>query len=202
MAQFNFNWLVFPDPNSTGQRASYRQKSVGGAWITAGFTPANDLSAVATSTQSPVLLDNIVYEFKIENLCAVGGPTINDNGIIEALKFACIAPVTSQDFESADISIDVTGLDITKARFTLRLASNNNIVSGPTTVTRIGNSISHSVTGLADATNYYWQIELIATVNSIEVVSPAICSPYPFTTDADPTCDPVTALDVSSIEIL
>lgn len=212
MAQFTLNWdntAVLAHPNSTGQRASYRQKSVGGAWITVGFTPTNDLPKTATTTDSPnSLLTNVVYEFKIESLCTVGGPTINDNGIREAIEFACITPVTGVTETTSTITLDVTGLDITKARFTLRKASDNTIVYGPTTVNRIGDSIMLQAVGLTGSTNYYWQVELYATVNLIEVISSqvnylgVVCSPYPITTDAPAICDPITSLSVSSIEIL
>lgn len=211
-AQFTLNWdntAVLAHPNSTGQRVSYRQKSVGGAWITAGFTPANDLATNVNSADTPnSLLDNVVYEFKVENLCSEGGPTINDNGVREAIEFACITPDTDQDFESASISINLTGTDITKVRFTLKRASDNTIIAGPTVVNRVANAASFNVTGLVPETNYYWQVELYANVNNIEVISSQVaylgqpCSPYPFTTDENPVCNPVTSLDVSSVEIV
>ena len=95
MAQFTLNWFAAPvmvNPNSIGQRALYRQKSVGGAFISTGFTPANDLTIVQETVTSPDLATNKIWEFKVQAICTVGGPTDNNNGIIEALKFACLVP--------------------------------------------------------------------------------------------------------------
>lgn len=211
MAQFTLNWIntaVLASANATGQRASYRKKSVGDPWITAGFSPANDLTTADVTADSPNSLDeNCVYEFKVECLCEEGGPTINDNGIEEGIVFECLVPNTSQSETGASISLDVTGLDITKGRFTLRLAADNSIVSAATIVNRIGDTITRTVTGLTSGTNYYWQFELYATVNALEVISSSpsylgsVCSPYPFNTEESEVCDAVESLDVSSVEI-
>ena len=210
MAQFTLEWNntnVANNDNAIGQRASYRHKG-DVSWITAGFDPANDLDTDATTTDSPDTLDdNKIYEFKVEALCTVSGPTINDNGIQEDINFACIDPDLDQDEEEATITIDVTGLDINKAKITLRKASDNSIVGVETTISAVSDTIARTVTGLLPSTNYYWQIALGAIVNSVQVWSSnteylsTVCSPYPFTTDTPPTCDPVTEVDVTSIEI-
>lgn len=201
-AQFNLTWDntdVNASSNSLHQRASYRQKSVGGSFITTGFTPANDMAKTVNAATTPsTLLFNAVYEFKVENLCTVGGPTINDNGVREAIQFSCINPTTDQDHDSASISVNLTGLDITKVKFTLKKASDNTIVAS-SLVVKSGTSVAYNATGLTPTTNYYWQIELYANVNSVEVISSQAayldqpCSPYPFTTEANPTCAPITA---------
>lgn len=208
-SQFKLDWVssfVSANPNSTGQRASYRRKSVGGAFITTGFTPSNDLSTSANTVNSPSLLDNVVYEFKIEAICAVNGPTINDNGIQEILGFACIVPVLTKTETSVTITLDVTNTDITKARLTLRKSSDNSLVD-LSTVNTVSNSITKTVTGLVADTNYYWQVELVAVLQGVEVYSSdsnylgSICSPYVVKTDASVVCSPVTSIVVTSIEI-
>jgi len=211
MAQFNLIWIadsLITNANATGQTVYYRQKSVGGAWIPTGFTPANPLITSIEAVESPVLTDNVVYEFKVECECNQNGPTINDNGVQEGICFTCIAPTFVKDHEHIEVTVDVTGKDITKARFTLRRSDNNNIVGGPIIVNKVGTTIVNDFTGLSAATNYYVQIELYATVNTVEVNSAQVdqlgsaCSPYPVATDAAPVCDPITSLDVSSIEVL
>jgi len=63
------------------------------------------------------------------------------------------------------------------------------------------------MTGLTENTNYYLQIELYATVNTVEVISSGgaylgiPCSPYPFTTNPLPVCASVTSISVDSIEL-
>jgi hypothetical protein len=209
MAQFVLTWdntAVLANSNATAQRALYRVKSVGGAFSSTGFTPTNDLAKSATTSTSPVLSSNIVYEFKVQAICTENGPTDNDNGIVEKISFQCIVPDTEVTATTSNISIDVTGLDITKAKFTLKKSSDNSVVYTGT-INRVGDSVSTTATGLTGSTNYYWQVELYATVNSIDVVSSggsflgAACGPYPITTSAPPVCNPVTSVDVSSIEI-
>ena len=68
MAQFTLNWFAAPvmvNPNATGQRALYIQKSIGGSFLTTGFIPSNDLPKPQESVTSPVLSNNIIWEFKI-----------------------------------------------------------------------------------------------------------------------------------------
>lgn len=208
--QFKLDWLnskVAASSNSISQRALYRYKAIGGAFISTGFTPANDLATSANTVDSPVLDDNKIVQFEVETICTLNGPALNDNGIQEAIGFACLIPTIAKTDTTSDISIDVTGLDITKARFTLRKSSDNSLVGSSITATPIANSISGSATGLTPSTNYYWQIELYSTVNTIEVISSDVeylgapCSPYPVVTDAPAVCPPVTAATISSTEV-
>lgn len=211
MAQITLDWdnsNILDNPNIISQRASYRPRTAGGPFITVGFIPSNDMDKTVITADTPnTLSDNIVYEVKVEAICTVNGPTINDNGVQEFISFACLTPVLTKTSTTANITLNVSGLDITKARFTLRRASDNLIMTGPTVVARVGTTISLDKTGLVGSTGYYWQVELYATINSTEVISSSstylgtICSPYPFTTDAPPVCDPITAVTVTSIEI-
>jgi len=209
MAQFKLQWdntNVNANPNAVSQRASYRQKSVGGVFIATGFTPTNDLAKTVSEALTPVISSNVIYEFKVQAICTQNGPTDNDNGIQEGIVFSCIAPSMNKTSDSSSITIDVTGTDIAKARFTLKKSSDNSIVITPTIINRSGNSITQLATGLQSSTSYYWQIELIATVSGVDVYSSDInqlgvsCSPYVFQTDAPPFCNPVASLTATSIE--
>lgn len=210
MAQFNLSWFntaVIINPNAISQRALYRQRLVGGAWISTGFTPANDLPKTASASQSPVLANNIVWEFKVEAICEEGGPTINDNGLQEGLKFACLEPVISNiDVDSATIALNVINTDISSATFILHKAADDVVVAGPTTIARVSNSITWNVTGLDPETNYYVETILYAIVNGAQIASNdadqlnASCISEDFVTPAD-TCAPVTAADITSIDI-
>lgn len=209
MSQFTLIWTVVTNVNTIGQRASYRYRLTGGAFDSAGFTPNNDLSPSTTTVDSPVLGENKVIQFKISTLCTSGGPTDNDNGLQEVIEFAEIVPTIGKTENSSNISINISGTDITKARFTLRKSSDNTSVGTANVVNKSGNTISDSRIGLTSSTNYYWQIELYATVKTTEVKSSDIdyvgvpFSPYPFTTDAPSICPTVTNItSVSSIEIL
>jgi hypothetical protein len=210
MAHFNITWFntaVIINPNAAGQRVSHRQKSLGGSFVTTGYTPANDLPKTASASQSPVLADNVVWEFKVEAICTEGGPTINDNGLQEGLKFACLEPVISNiDTDSATIALNVLNTDIASATFILHKAADNVVVAGPTTIARVGNSITWNVTGLDPETEYYVETVLYAIVNGSQIASNdpgqlnASCISENFTTLPD-TCAPITDLDVTSIDI-
>lgn len=209
MAQFTLNWfsvLVMINPNAISQRALYRQKSVGGAFISTGFTPANDLPKTAQTTTSPSLADNVIWEFKVQSICTEGGPTDNDNGIREHLHFACIPPILTFTDTTATIVLNVTTTDITKAAFTLRQVSDDSVVYGPTISVRAGNSITGNATGLTPGTEYYWEIVLYTTINGVEIYSTlpsnidGPCGSETFETDGA-VCAPVTSVDVDSVEL-
>lgn len=197
MANFTLVWdnaAVLASANSISQRVSYRRKDVGGSWITTGFIPVNDMSKSINSALSPTLLDNVIYEFRVQNICTTGGPTINGNGIQEQIVFACITPDVSHTDTASSISITTTALNITKARFTLRKQSDNTIVYGPVVASVISNTAQATATGLTASTTYYWQVELYTTVNNTEVISSngayigAVCGPYNVTTSVPAVC--------------
>lgn len=209
MPQFNLNWFntaVIISPNALFQRALYRQKSIGGSFISIGFTPSNDLPKTASATISPNLAANVIWQFEVEAICTVGGPTINENGVQEKIAFACLTPSLSQTATTATIVLNITGLDITKARFILHKDSDDSVVSGPTIVNPSGSAISLNVTGLTAETVYYWEVELYSTTNGVEVISSTLdqlgssCQSMTFETDED-VCNPITSLNVSSIEL-
>lgn len=211
MAQFTLNWSnikVLTNPNAIGQRVSYRERLIGDPWIDTGFDPTNDLGTDAETADSPDTLDdNKVYEFKVETLCTTNGPTINDNDIQEAINFDCLEPTLENTETTSDITLDVTDTDIAKAKFTLRKASDNSVIVTSAKILRSGDSITYGATGLTGGVNYYWQVDMYALVNNVYVDSSTegylgeLCSPYSFTTDEPPTCDPVISVEVSSIEI-
>jgi hypothetical protein len=195
MSQFKLDWFSAPamvNPNAIGQRALYRQRSLGGSFISTGFTPANNLLKTTQSVNSPILAANKIWEFKVQTLCTTGGPVDNDNGIQESLEFACINPTIIWTDTTSMISLNILGLDITKARFTLRLTGDNSIVFGPVTTLPVGNGIAATATGLEPQTSYYWQYELYSTVNGTEIISSSsdqlgtVCGPYTFSTDESP----------------
>lgn len=210
MAQFNLSWFntaVIINPNATGQRVSHRRKSIGGAYSTTGYTPANDLPKTASAVQSPVLANNQVWEFKVEAICTEGGPTANDNGNQEGLKFSCLEPViTNITINSATVALNVNNTDITAATFVIHDASDDSTVFGPTTVARVGNSITLNVTGLTPETEYYVETILYAIVNGAQIASndanqlnDSCISEENFETIPD-VCLPCTDLDASVIE--
>ncbi len=199
MATFVLNWdnsLVLAEPNAINQRASYRIKTTGGAFITAGFSPANNLATSAITTTLTGAAANKIHEFKIEALCTAGGPTMNDNGIVEQIVFLCLSPTSlTQSSTTVTISLDMTATDVTKVRFRLRKQGDDSLVQTITTICpgMIGTT-SANFTALAPNTAYYITAEFYCTINGVEVISSssdylnAVCggnvSGWQVTTDA------------------
>lgn len=210
MGNLNLAWdnsAVLANPNATEQIAYKRKKSIGGAYDILAFTPANPM-ATSVSAAVAAVLDNIIYQFKVEATCTAGGPVPNINGVQEGIEFACINPVLTSDNLSVSVAINVTGLDIIKARITLFKASDNSVVGGPSVVNTIANSINKTFIGLLASTDYYIKYEFYANVNGVEVVSSsaaylnALCGgnsgAFSTSTTTDPSCPAPASLVVTA----
>lgn len=166
----NLSWTPVITANVTSQVASKRRKSVGGAFDTTGFTPPNNMSTAVNSAVTSVI-DNVVYEFKIENICNTGGPTINNNGIREQIKFACILPqISSSSSSTINVNVPLLNTDIQKVSYFLYKQSDNS-VAGTQVVIRSADNSNYTFSGLTGATGYYLRITLSATINGVEVNS-------------------------------
>lgn len=172
MATLNVGWdntAVSGNPNALNQRVSKRvQGDI--PWVTTGFTPANDLATSANSTVATVVVNN-VYQFKVEALCSEGGPTPNDDGVKEGIVFECIVPTLEAEPTEVAVSFSLAATSITKAILTLKKQSDDSIVGGPVTKNRVADAINHTFTGLTQLEDYYLEVQLIATVDGVEVNS-------------------------------
>jgi hypothetical protein len=200
MGVLTLNWnnaAVLASANATGQRASKRIKAVGGAFDITGFTPSNDLLKSA-NTVNVNIINNRVYEFKIEALCIIGGPTPNNNGLREGLVFVCIAPSFVTTFNSVTVNFNLLNTDITKVRVRLKKQSDDSII-GTVTASNVANVASAIFSsGVDAATAYYVEVELYSIINGVEIISSAanflnaVCggniSGYQVQTDDPPSC--------------
>lgn len=212
-ASFQLNWhndaIVDPgETNAQTQSALYRSRQSLGSFLSDGFNPANPLALNVISAQSKPLTDNMVWQFKIQTNCDVGGPSDNSNGILEAVNFVCIAPIVTFTYEASSITINTGTTDIAKAKillFKIAVPPASDVQIGATVFPdKVGSSITHNVSGLLASTAYEWRFALGTTVGGTLIYSDigsqlnAYCK-YPFNTAAPPTCDPVTGLTVSSL---
>jgi hypothetical protein len=209
MGTLTLNWdntAVNASSNATGQRASKRIKSVGGAFQTSGFTPTNDMAKSVNEADATVT-DNRVYEFKIEALCLTGGPIANTGGLKEGIVFACIVPSFTVSESTIQVVLNVLNTDISKARIILKKQSDDSTV-GTITPNTVSNTITANFTGLDASTDYYVTIELYATVGGVEVISSDenylndVCGGdvegYQVSTNSAPSCPAPTTLTVSN----
>jgi hypothetical protein len=196
--EFTINWDnadLLGNTNNTGQKAFYRRKSTGGAFI-----GSNILPKTLNTVSSPILLPNVIYEFKVEAICTEGGSLINGNGVVEALGFICLEPEIEFTHNTSDVAVDITETDISKIVFTLKKSSNNTVVGTPiTSLKGVGSQITATIAGLTPSTSYYWETVMYATVGGQEKVS-TVCGPYNFVTDdyIAPICSAPLSLVVSN----
>lgn len=193
MATFNISWSNVGIPTNTNvisQRIEYRRKTVGGAFISTGFTPANNLPTSATAASITSLADNVVFEFRVAAICTIGGPTYNTNGIRESIKFICPTVVASTSDTAVTVTASGLPVDITKVIF--------NIGTGPISVLTSGGSAAHTFTGLVNSTLYNVTSEIAAIVNGVELVSTLGTCSTPATTTAPANCTAPQNLIVSS----
>lgn len=115
MAIITLNWTPGTGA-SNGQRASAIAKvnENTGNYMTTGFNPQNTLAAGASSTNFSTSNTNIVYKFKVENLCTNGSIIPNTNGLQEEIVFACIPP----SFKSTDTTDTTYTARILKGAYT------------------------------------------------------------------------------------
>lgn len=178
MATIDLSWdntAVNASGNTTGQRASKRIKAVGGAWSTSGFVPANDMAKTVNSAVATIT-GNRVYEFKVEALCVVGGPTINDNGIQEGIVFECIGGaesdggVNSGDLRFRVVDFDTNAPDINFVKFALYDSTNTTLLQTTAALPNSAN-IEHTFTGLTPGEVYVVRVIYGALVNGVQTWS-------------------------------
>ena len=190
MASFTLTWsntALINNNNVTGVRVEYKQKLAAGNFT---VSPPDPLDKSITSKLITGLLDNVVYQFKIAALCTAGGPTGNDNGTREAIKFACVSPTETHTDTTATISVVGLPADIKSVRFTLGGVTITNNTSG--------GSVSNIFTGLTPGASYTATIELIASVNAQDVASTFGNCFVGVTTTAAAACSAPTNLAVSA----
>ena len=177
MATLYCNWdntAVSASSNVISQRVSWREKSLGGSFNTTSITPSNDMAKTINAANFTAATVNKVYEFKVEALCTVGGPTPNANGVVENIVFECVTPSTFIVTDSTiAFNIAIPSTDITKARVRLKKQSDNSLVDTQT-INKVSNAIDYTFTGLTASTGYYFEVEFYAIVNTVEVISSSL----------------------------
>lgn len=178
MATIDLNWdntAVNASANATGQRASKRITAVGGAWLTTGFLPVNDLPKTANTTVATVTV-NRVYQFKVEALCAMGGPTINSNGIKEGIVFECVGNTEGGPGENAgEVFFRHTGfdtaVDINKVKFELYDETNTTLIDTSPELDATAPPMEHTFTGLTPGDEFCVRVVYGAMVDGVQVWS-------------------------------
>jgi hypothetical protein len=182
MSSFILNWTPAGGLNSTGQQVQYKQ-STSSTWITAAT-----LSASANTYTITSLLDNVIYDFQIVNLCTFGGPT--SGASFQTISLTCPTVSTTPTYNSVSFNFPNLGGSITEYRVDLMDAPGTSILAFKT-ITASGTTISDTFLGLSYSTNYQLRVTVKANTYTKQ------CPLVPFTTDNLPTCDAPTSLSVT-----
>jgi hypothetical protein len=176
MAQIPLTWIPAGGFNSTGQQVQYKPE--GGVWTTFQ-TVAPAISSITITG----LLDNTVYEFRIVNLCADGGPTPSPT-VLTQIYISCPAPTFILSTNSIQYSFAHLGAQVTK--YTVELLSAANVVLQTKTHLAPSGTISETFTGLSPNTNYNVRVNVFAgdtqqysrtcASSSQTTTSPSVCA--------------------------
>lgn len=175
MATFTLNWTPNIIGNVTGQRVYRRQKSIGGSFLTTGFTPSNDLSTSANTATIGSMVNNVIYEFQVANLCTTGGPTFHDT-IQEGIKFTClglsISPGTDPTTQ-INVESNTSGTDIQTITVNIIETISGNLIETKTLAATGSTTMTFS--GLQSNMSYSFTYSYTATINGVSVSS-FVCS--------------------------
>ena len=177
--QVTLNWTAVNNANSTGQEVQYKKITDAGWTTHATVGPAIETALITG------LDDNVVYQFRIRNICAVGGPT--GSGIDEDIKFTCPAVTITQNlynmisYSFPHLGGSVSGYDVKL------LAADGTSVVATNTHNAPGATVTGQFTGLNPSTTYQIRVEPKAT-GDLGTYSKTNCATTTATTPAAPTC--------------
>lgn len=183
MATITLNWTPVNDVNSTGQIVQ-RAIASAGAWVDI----ANLGAAVNTYTDTTAVF-NVLYNYRIVNICLEGGPTPSSE--VSKGKPLCpelLDPTLSMD--SATIHLPALTGDAVYGSYTL-LDSGNIVVAQGMIGSPSQGPNDFVLSGLASNAGYTFQFEVIVGTTKI------VCEQR-FTSAVVPNCVSYTASTTSS----
>jgi hypothetical protein len=179
MSSFLLNWTPAGGLNSTGQQVQYKQSN-SSTWIT-----ATTLGPGAATYAATGLLDNVIYDFQIVNICTYGGPSSGTS--FQTINLTCPTVQITPTFNSVGFSFSHLGGSVSEYKVDLLNAAGTTIIAFKN-MAASGATISDSFTGLDPSTNYQVRVTVKAATYSKQCVAAS------FTTNALPTCNAPTSL--------
>jgi hypothetical protein len=186
MVSFDLSWIPASGLNSTGQQVQYKE-SVSSTWLV-----ATNLSATADSYTVEGLDENVVYDFRISNLCSFGGPT--NGAVFEIVGFVQPSLQVTPTYNTVAFSFTHVGGSVTQYRMDLMNAAGTSIVAFKN-ITSPSGMVADSFTGLSASTSYNLRLTMKVGTTYSDVGDLT-----PFSTTALPTCSMPTALMVTFFE--
>lgn len=154
MATANLEWVA--GGGGGAQDVSYKRRQ------DSGWTPAaTGLSPTATTLAVPNLLDNVIYDFRVENKCSGGASTFSP--VISNAFIGC--PVVSPSAGSTTVSFSFIPLSGDVSRYVVDLLEGANVVDTKVINAPFGSSVSGTFTGKPSNTNFYLRVTVYVGQN-------------------------------------
>lgn len=179
MAQSIINWSPAGGTNSLSQLVQYKL-ATSATWITFSTVA----SGIATETITG-LLDNRIYDFRVVDNCAVGGPISGQP--IQRIKFICPALTITPTYNSVSATFPNMYGDITKYVIQLLDSSGNNVLGTLETTDITPATYTKTFSSLSALTTYKIRITMYAGAT---FDYSTICTAQSFTTGTTPVCLP------------
>ncbi len=182
MGTFNLNWTPPGGLNSTAQEVQYKA-STSSTWLV-----ATTLGATEDSYTVEDLLDNVLYDFRIVNICASGGPV--PGATMQSIDFVCPTVNVTPASDTIGFNFSHVGGSVTSYDVELLDDAGTSVLDSKT-VSSPGSVVSDSFTGLDATTDYNLRVKMHAGMRV------KVCPLVAVTTTVVPTCGIPSGLVVS-----
>lgn len=185
MATSSITWTPVGGSNSTGQTVQYKLAS-DSSWVAHSSVGPNVSAATITG-----LTDNLIYDFRVVNICSVGGTL--PSPLDQAINITCPTINLTPTYNSLAYSYTHLGGSINS--YLVELLNAGNTVVSSQTVSSPSSIVSGNFTGLASSSIYRTRITAYA-IGSSETFN-KVCLSSDATTSAPPTCSAPTSVSAT-----
>jgi hypothetical protein len=157
MATVTLTWTPTNNATSTGQQVQ-RKLASSPTWVTIATVGASIATYVDTTAA-----DNVLYDYRVLNVCSVGGPT--SSGVTQASKIICpTVTVTNPQTGAANtllVSYPTLSGDVSYDSIQLFASNGTTSVQGPFDISGSGQGAgTYTFTSLTYSTSYVVKIGL------------------------------------------
>lgn len=152
MANFNITWNPAQNESSVSQNVEYK-KSTDSSWILySNVGPETNIASITG------LLDNVIYNFRISNVCSYGGPTASST--YSNIKITCPTITFTETVDSITYSFNHGGGSLTG--FIIELLENDTETILDTQTPTVGATMTGTFNGLDSNTTYKFRLKISA----------------------------------------
>jgi hypothetical protein len=176
----NLNWTPAGGINSTGQQVQYKLMN------DVDWTTYATVGPTVSTLSIPNLDDNRVYQFRIVNVCSVGGPTTS--GTHELIQMICPSvSITNLTHDTVSYSLSAISIPRDIDLVEVKLFNDQNVQVSVVTHNNIS-QLTGTFSGLQQQTTY--QIEVTLKATGQNAIYTKTCPRVNVTTALTPICYP------------